>query len=152
MSRTAKTRAVVGWREWVTLPGLCDVPIKAKVDTGARTSALHAFDLHVVDVEDVPHARFEIHPIQRSANSSRTVEVPIIGYRRVRSSSGHSDRRPVIRVPIGIGESRFETEVTLTSRDEMGFRMLLGRSAVRRRYVVDPARSYVQSSRVKDKK
>lgn len=147
MSRRQTERPVVGWREWVKLPGLCEAPLKAKVDTGARTSALHAFDLDVVEVDGLPYARFEIHPVQRSRRAMQEVAVPVVGYRRVRSSSGHSAQRPVIRVPIEIGAERFQTEITLTARDEMGFRMLLGRSALRRRYVVDVARSYVQSSR-----
>lgn len=146
MSRSVRNREVIGWRERVTLPGLCETPMKAKVDTGARTSALHAFDLKVTNEDDSPWADFEIHPLQRSAKNGTRVRVPIIGFRRIRSSSGHSERRPVIRVPIRIGDREFSTEITLTSRDEMGFRMLLGRSAVRRRYVVDVARSYVQST------
>lgn len=153
MSRAKNQSSVIGWREWITLPGVCDTPMKVKVDTGAATSALHAFGLEIVHLDGTPHARFEVHPMQRSRKHSQEVEVPVVAFRRVRSSSGHSERRPVVRVLINIGGRRFETDVTLTSRDEMGFRMLLGRSALRRRYLVDAARSYVQSSSLsKDKK
>lgn len=146
MSRATGRGEVIGWRERATLPGLCETPIKVKVDTGARTSALHAFDLKVDEHEGKRWADFEIHPLQRSAKNGTRVRVPIVGFRRVRSSSGHSERRPVIRIPVRIGEMEFATDITLTSRDEMGFRMLLGRSALRRRYLVDVARSYVQST------
>ncbi len=146
MSSARSNPEVIGWRERVTLPGLCETPIKVKVDTGARTSALHAFDLSVSADDGGRWAEFEIHPLQRSSRNGTRVRVPIVGFRRVRSSSGHSQRRPVIRVPIRIGDHEFPTDITLTARDEMGFRMLLGRSAMRRRYLVDVARSYVQST------
>ena len=144
MSEASPKRVIIGWREWVSLPGLCDDPIKVKVDTGAATSALHAFDLSVVQRDGEHYAEFEIHPAQRSRKNAIRVSVPIVGFRRIRSSSGHSERRPVISAPIRIGARDFATELTLTTRDEMGFRMLLGRAALRRRYVVDASRSYVQ--------
>ena len=137
---------MLGWREWVVLPALSVVPIKAKIDTGARTSSLHAFNLVEMDEGDRKLARFEIHPIQRSTALAGEVSAPIVGYKRVRSSTGHAQERPVIRVAARIGDDEFEIDLTLTSRDEMGFRMLLGRSAVRRRYWVDPGRSFLQSA------
>jgi len=145
MSRSPKTKPVIGWREWVELPEMCGHPIKAKIDTGAATSSLHAFNLKVTERDGLKWARFEIHPVQRSRRDSQEVVAPVSSFRRVRSSSGHSERRPVIVTVIRIGDVEFNTEVTLASRDEMGFRMLLGRAALRRRYVIDPARSYVQS-------
>lgn len=147
MAKRSSGRDVIGWREWVTLPDLCATPIKVKVDTGARTSALHAFNLRIVEGDNgAAVAEFEIHPVQRSRKNGEIVRVPISAFRRIRSSSGHSERRPVVKALIQVGEKAFTTDVTLTSRDEMGFRMLLGRSAVRGRYVVDVARSYVQST------
>lgn len=125
------------------LPKLSPVPVKAKIDTGARTSSLHAFGLSVVDRDGVPWADFEIHPIQGSRNQRAQVSCPIKSFKQVRSSTGHSERRPVIRTSIRIGEQEFDIDVTLTSRDEMGFRMLLGRAAVRRRFWVDPGRSFL---------
>jgi len=145
MSKKVRTLATIGWREWVSLPGLCPDRLKAKVDTGARTSSLHAFNLQLGEsAPGVTMASFEIHPSQRSAEPTYQVEAPIAGFREVRSSSGHRERRPVVVTPIVIGEHRFKIEVTLTSRDEMGFRMLLGRAALRRRFLVDPGRSYRQ--------
>ncbi len=143
MARAKRRKTVLGWREWVTLPGLCDVPMKAKVDTGAQTSALHAFRLEVREGPSGAIASFELHPHQRSTRDSTRVEVPVHDSRRVRSSNGKVEHRPVIMANIRIGANEFPIEVTLTRRDEMGFRMLLGRSAVRKRYVIDPGRSYL---------
>lgn len=143
--KSKKRLPVLGWREWVRLPDLCSEQIKAKVDTGARTSSLHAFEL---ELHETSHglwvANFEIHPAQRSVEPSHRVEVPVSSFRMVRSSSGHKERRPVITTPIGVGEHRFDIELTLTSRDEMGFRMLLGRRALRQRFLVDAGRSHRQ--------
>ena len=141
--RKSKERPLLGWREWVELPDLSPVPLKAKIDTGARTSTLHAFGQSHVERDGVPWVSFEVHPVQRSRAHSTPVSYPIEGLRRVRSSSGHSEERPVIRTRIRIGGHDFEIDVTLTSRDEMGFRMLLGRAAIRRRFLVDAGRSYL---------
>lgn len=141
-----KKRPVAGWREWVELSEFTDVPIKVKIDSGARTSALHAFSLSIEERDGEEWAEFEIHPIQRSKKHSVRVSSPVLGYKRIRSSNGHSENRPVIRTPIKLGAQRFKIEVTLTSRDEMGFRMLLGRSAVRRRFWIDTGRSFLQST------
>lgn len=133
---------VLGWREWVGLPDWQVEHLKAKVDTGARTSSLHAFALHWFDRDSKPWVRFEIHPWQRSTDDARTVEAPVIGTRDIRSSSGEVEHRPVVRAALTIAGVTLPAEVTLTRRDEMGFRMLIGREALRRRFVVDPARSY----------
>ena len=153
MARTeSRKRSLLGWREWVTLPELSPVPLKAKIDTGARTSSLHAFGLSLQQRNGEPWVEFEVHPVQRSRRHSTRVTYPVEDFRRVRSSTGHSEQRPVIRTPIRIGGHDFDIDVTLTSRDEMGFRMLLGRTAVRRRFLVDPGRSYLQSQRDAPKK
>lgn len=89
---------------------------------------------------------FEIHPIQRSRAHASRVSCPIWGFKKVRSSTGHSEKRPVIRTSMRIGEHESDIDVTLTSRDEMGFRMLLGRGAVRRRFWVDPGRSFLHAA------
>jgi hypothetical protein len=134
----------IGWREWVLLPDLCGTVVKAKIDTGARTSSLHAFDLEISGDGPGAVATFEIHPIQRSVTSAVTVSHPVADFRRVRSSTGHTEERPVIRTPIRIGGREFDIDITLTSRDAMGFRMLLGRSAIRNRFAVDAGRSFLQ--------
>ena len=139
MARRGLPETVIGWREWVSLPELGVDAIRAKVDTGARTSAIHAYRLKTTEDE----ARFEIHPIQRKSTPSIPVEVPIVEWREVRSSNGQVQRRPVIRTTIAAGEHRWEAELTLTSRDAMGFRMLLGRTAITGRFLVDVSHSHL---------
>jgi hypothetical protein len=134
---------VIGWREWVGLPDLGVGVIKAKVDTGARSSSLHAFGLARFRRNGVSWVRFEIHPIQHSAEAAFGVEAEVLEYRRVRSSSGRSAMRPVIRTGLRLLGETWPIELTLASRDQMGFRMLLGREAFRRRFLVDASRSYL---------
>ncbi len=134
---------VVGWREWVALPDLGVSCTKAKVDTGARTSALHAFDVEDFERDGERWARFEIHPNQRTARGAVLAEAKLVDLRPVRSSSGRAEHRWVIETTIELAGERWPVEVTLTRRDAMGFRMLVGRQALRRRFVVDPGRSWV---------
>ncbi|MFV0316394.1 MAG: ATP-dependent zinc protease [Microthrixaceae bacterium] len=138
-------KGVVGWREWVRIPEFSDVAVKAKVDTGARTSALHAFGLELERDGSVITACFEFHPLQRSSRESTRVRAEVIGFRQVRSSNGRSETRPLVRTPIEVGGVAWPADITLTSRDTMGFRMLLGRAAIARRFLVDPGRSYLQN-------
>lgn len=132
---------VIGWREWTHLPRLTPVPVKAKIDTGALTSSLHAFRLKEIDGGE--RVRFEVHPHQRSRRDAVTVECEVVDHRRVRSSNGQTSVRPVIETELELGGTLRVVELTLTNRDEMGFRLLIGRRALRRRYVVDPGRSYL---------
>ncbi len=146
MTKTARSReqpVAIGWREWVALPCWGIDAIKAKIDTGARTSAIHAFDLESFERDGEPWVRFEIHPWQRSSADEVVVEAPRIDRRTVRSSSGMRSDRPVVRAHLEISGRSIDAELTLTRRDEMGFRMLIGREALRRRFVIDPARSYL---------
>lgn len=138
---------VLGWREWAALPGLGAEAIKIKVDTGARSSALHAFGLPARPPEVGSLLTFEVHPAQRSARGARVVEAEVVDVRWVRSSTGTSTLRPVIRTPIHLGDLVFPIEITLVRRDVMGFRMLLGRRAIRRRFLVDPGRSFLLGRR-----
>jgi hypothetical protein len=133
----------VGWREWISLPDWGVEHMKAKIDTGARTSAMHAFALERFEQDGRPWVRFEVHPWQRSAVDEVVVETPLLSERRVTSSSGASDVRPVVRTAITLVGRTLPIEVTLTRRDTMGFRMLIGRQALRRTFVVDPAASYL---------
>ena len=134
---------MLGWREWLALPEFGVPAIKAKVDTGARSSALHAHNLRMVMRSGEEYALFEVHPQQRKSTPSYGVEARVLDRRKVTSSGGHQEDRPVIVVDIEIMGKRWPIEVTLTSRDSMGFRMLLGRQAIRRRFIVDPGRSYL---------
>lgn len=133
----------MGWREWVALPGWHVDHMKAKIDTGARTSSLHAFGLEWFDRGGSPWVRFEIHPWQRSTDDSVIAEAAVIATRNVRSSSGDVEHRPVVGATIVLAGQSVTAEVTLTRRDEMGFRMLVGREALRHRFVVDPGVSYL---------
>lgn len=136
-------RAVVGWREWVRLPEVGVDWIKAKVDTGAKTSSLHAFDLRTFDRDGHDWVRFAVHPWQATAEDEVVLECPVHDSRAVRSSSGHAEQRYVVLLPLLLGGRRVEAEVTLTDRDEMGFRMLIGREALVQGFLVDPSLSYV---------
>jgi hypothetical protein len=137
------SRISIGWREWVALPAWGIKHIKAKIDTGARTSAIHAFDIVNFDRDGQPWAQFWVHPWQDSAEDQVLVEAPLLGSRHVRSSSGSARERPVVLTVLTLAGRSVTTEVTLTRRDEMGFRMLVGREALRGVFVVDPGRSYL---------
>jgi len=143
--RASKQRpqpTVLGWREWVGLPGLGVRRIKAKLDTGARTSSLHAFRIRRFQSDGHDMVRFEVHPVQRSTAATIEVTARVIEERRVRDSGGRVEIRPVIETEVELAGERWPIELTLTRRDEMGFRMLLGRQALRRRVLVDPALSF----------
>jgi hypothetical protein len=141
--RTSKTPpGVLGWREWAGLPSLGVDAIKVKLDTGARTSSLHAFALTRFRRDGADMVGFQIHPRQRSADDAIHVEAEVIDERWVRNSGGQRELRPVIETVVRIGEDQWPIELTLSRRDEMGFRMLLGRQALRGRALVDPGRSY----------
>ena len=136
-------RPTIGWREYVALPDFGVTAIKAKVDTGARTSAIHAFNLERFTRDGIELARFIIHPRQRDAHESILVEAPVTDVREVRNTSGKPERRVVIRTDLELAGVRFPIELTLARRDAMGFRMLLGRAAVRKRFLIDPGRSFL---------
>lgn len=141
--RRGKTwKPALGWREWASLPELGIDRIKVKVDTGARTSALHAFNVRPFHKDGEDWIRFDIHPVQRDDASQKTCTVPARDYRWVTNSGGKREKRFVIETPIRIGDREWLIEITLTERDQMGFRMLVGRTAIKGEFVVDPARSY----------
>ncbi len=152
MADNNKELAVFGWREWVELPELGLRHIKAKVDTGARTSSLHAFNVETVDVDGRKRVVFDIHPNQRDSDTVVRCEADVIDERDVRNSGGQQSRRWVIRTPVRIGEIEWTAEITLASRDDMKFRMLIGRTAMHGVATVDPSRSYVTSGRRKRRK
>lgn len=136
-------KPTIGWREWVALPELGVDAMKVKVDTGARSSALHAFDLRSFERSGAEYVRFTIHPRQRDSTISIDAECQVVARRWVTTSSGHRTRRPVIRTSVELFGQTWPIEVTLTNRDAMGFRMLLGRQAIRRRFLVDVSSSYL---------
>jgi hypothetical protein len=140
----------IGWREWVALPELGIDRLKAKVDTGARTSALHAFRVDPFTHDDgTIWVRFGVHPDQRSIEKVVICEAPVLDRRNVRDSGGRQEERFVIESDLVIGPERLRIELTLTARDDMLFRMLLGRTAMRGRFIVDPSRSYLLGKKKK---
>jgi hypothetical protein len=141
-NRPHKPRLIVGWREVVDLPELGIEGIKVKVDTGAKTSALHAFEVRKVRRGSKRFVRFKVHPIQRDQSLAVEAIAPLIDERVVRNSGGTEELRPVIETTVRIMGVEWTAEITLTNRDEMGFRMLLGREALHGRALVDPGSSY----------
>jgi hypothetical protein len=138
-----KTLPVLGWREWVALPDLGVARIKAKVDTGARSSAIHAFDVEYFEQDGKQLVRFVLHPRQQNTKVTINAQAEVLEYRSVRSSTGHVTERPVIVTEVSLFGKQWPVELTLVNRDDMGFRMLLGRQALRRRFTVDPAASFL---------
>jgi hypothetical protein len=137
---------IIGWREQLALPDLGISEVKAKIDTGARSSALHAFDVETFNSNGKRMVRFKVHPYQRDAHRTVTAEAELLDQRQVRNSGGQTQVRPVIETTVELNGDRWSIELTLTNRDVMGFRMLLGRQAVRRRFLVDAGRSFLHSS------
>lgn len=134
---------VVGWREWVSLPELGILAIKAKVDTGARTSAIDAFDIErYQDESGADCIDFSVNPVQRDKTILRRCTAPLIDIRRVTDSGGHAAERYFIQTTLQIGESTRSIELTLAHRKDMLFRMLLGRTSLAPNIVVNPHLSY----------
>ncbi len=134
---------IIGWREWLALPDLGLPYIKAKVDTGARTSALHAFCLEPLTVDGTPKVRFGIHPLRKRTDVEHFCIADIIDERWVTDSGGHREKRFVIASRVQIGTRQWPIELTLTNRDNMCFRMLLGRTAMQDHMLVDPHASFL---------
>ncbi|MEX0729709.1 MAG: RimK/LysX family protein [Aquisalimonadaceae bacterium] len=140
-----REQLTVGWREWASLPALGIDAVKIKVDTGALTSALHAIHVRRFRDNGRTRVRFEVHPLQRRSDVTCSCVADLVGERLVTSSSGHREKRPVIRTMLDLGGHRWSIDLTLTNRDSMGFRMLLGRRAMRRHILVDPSESFIVS-------
>lgn len=133
---------VVGWREWVSLPQLGLPAVKAKVDTGARTTAIHAFDIERVKHDGTDWILFSVQPVQRDTTIIRRCEAPLVDIRRVTDSGGHSGDRYFISTELTLGSITRTIEITLSQRNDMLFRMLLGRTALVPGIQVDPSRSF----------
>lgn len=135
----------LGWREWLSLPDLGIDIIKAKVDTGARSSSLHAFDIQAIDHNGEKWVSFKVHPHQHDKSLVVQCQAPVKDYRQVTDSGGHRSMRYVIETALSLGQDSFPIEVTLADRSDMLFRMLVGRTAMKGRFLVDPSRSYCVS-------
>lgn len=135
-------KPVIGWREWITLPEICVPGIKAKIDTGARSSSLHTHDFEVMTREGQDYVRFHLHPLPRVSDIELTCEAPVLEYREVKDSGGHPELRPFIRTLAKIGEMAWEIDINLTNREGMKFRMLLGREALKP-FLINPSENYL---------
>lgn len=141
---TTSELPIIGWRETLALPELGIETIKAKIDTGARSSALHAFDLDTFTENDQEMVNFKVHPYQKDSHTAIIATAKLLEYRKVTNSGGHAQVRPVIRTRIKLGKYQWQIELTLTNRDVMGFRMLLGRQAIKKRFLIDSSKSFLQ--------
>ncbi|WP_420403566.1 ATP-dependent zinc protease [Nisaea sp.] len=142
-----KTRPVIGWREWICLGEFGIDRIKTKIDTGARTSALHAFDIRPFSDHGTPHVAFVVHPRQRHRLPAVDCIAEVCDQREVTSSNGHREMRFIIRTDATLGGFTWPIEISLADRDPLGFRMLLGRHAVREHFFIDPGSSFVAGRR-----
>ncbi|WP_020208109.1 ATP-dependent zinc protease family protein [Gilvimarinus chinensis] len=136
-------KTCVGWREWVMFPDFGSFHVKAKVDTGAKTSALHAFFVEPFERQDTPWVRFGLHPQQGTSGPEIICEAPVKDRRQVTDSGGHKEDRYVIETALQIASHTFITEMTLTNRESMLFRMLLGRNTLSGHFQVDPELSFL---------
>lgn len=143
---------IAGWREWLALPDLGVAEIKAKLDTGARTSALHAFDVLPYENNGDLWVRFSIHPLQKNDQVAHLCDAQVIDERMVTNSGGGVETRYFIETAVKLGDETWPIEISLTNRDEMGFRMLLGRTAMKDRLLVDASGSYKLSKRIKKRR
>jgi hypothetical protein len=143
MKKKLIEQKLIGWREWVALPALGIPRIKTKIDTGARTSSLHAFSLNLFQENGKQKIRFEMHPFQKNQEIIVSCVADIIDKRPITDSGGHREERYVICTPLAIGGEIWPIEITLTERDNMLFRMLLGRRAIRRKFIINPAKSFL---------
>ncbi|MDA0713206.1 MAG: RimK/LysX family protein [bacterium] len=135
----------MGWREWVSLPDLGIKNIKAKIDTGAKTSSIHAFDIKEFTLENLTYVSFSIQPIQRNKSTVVSCKALLVDKRKVKDSGGKTTLRPVIATPLQVGGLVWLIELTLINRNNMGFRMLLGRAAFRNKFLIHPGKSFMQT-------
>jgi ribosomal protein S6--L-glutamate ligase len=144
-------KVIVGSEEWCSFPELGIPTIKARVDSGAKTSALHAVNISPFQKEGENWVKFDINPIQNNTKTVIHCQAPLVDKRIVKSSSGFREKRYVIKTELQVGESLWQIEVTLTNRDSMGFRMLLGREAMSGRLLVDPEQKYLLGQPTREK-
>lgn len=145
--RSKLNKTLIGWRELVALPELNIYDLKAKIDTGARTSALHAYNIeHYTSRTGLHKVKFQVHPKQRNDRKIVTCKAVVVDKRTVKSSMGQRQKRVTISTILKISDEQWPIEITLTNRDNMGFRFLLGRTAIKGRFLVEPGKSFLHKS------
>lgn len=137
-------KLTVGWQEWCALPKLHLPAIKAKIDTGAKTSALHAWDVKYFHRQGEAFVHFIVHPLQRNLAITQACTARVVDQRVITSSTGQKELRYIISTPIVLGRMTWEIEISLTNRDSMAFRMLLGRDALKGHAIINPGRMLYQ--------
>lgn len=145
-----KEKTLIGWREWADLPDFEVTGVNAKIDTGAKSSAIHAFRIRETVLEGVDHVEFYLHPVQRRKKPEVFCCAPIADRRVIRSSNGQEEERYVIETRLRLNGRVWKIDLTLTNRDAMGFRLLIGRDALKRRFLIDPGASYLLGSNDKE--
>ncbi len=143
--------SIIGWREWVSLPVLGLIAIKAKIDSGAKTSSLHAFDIFLEEEGGKTYVLFKIHPLQNNSSLVISCRAIMVDRRIVTDSGGHKEERYVIRTSLHIAGVKKKVELTLTNRASMKYRMLIGRAALKQFYV-DPSQSYLAGKTIKQRR
>jgi len=146
--KTKSQKKTIGWKEWFALDCLALPAIKGKIDTGAKTTSLHAFNIENFYIEDVEYVRFEIHPLQKNKKLVRNCVARVIDRRMVSDSGGKKEKRFVIKSDLQIGDKKARIEITLANRDTMAFKMLLGREAIKQlNMLVDISKSFVMGKK-----
>lgn len=148
MSKTSTLKEIIGWREWVQLPKLHLKHIKAKIDTGARTSTLHAVNITPYKKGKVERVKFTIHPNQQDDGFEVNCDAEVVDVRTITDSGGKREKRYIINTPIVVGDKKWDIELTLTDRTTMTFRMLIGRTAIKGKYLVNPNKSFLQKEEI----
>jgi hypothetical protein len=151
-SRKIENKLIVGWREWISIPDLGIKSIKAKMDTGARTSALHTYFIEPTGSSEKPLVRFGVHPSQKSDKNGIICTADVIDQRRIVDSGGHPELRYIIRTSIVVGGEKWPVDLSLTNRANMRFRLLIGRSAISEKLIIDPHHSFTLGKPFKSKR
>lgn len=143
MKKYYSNLTTIGWREWISFPEWGINNIKVKVDTGAKTSSIHAIELEYFMQDSKQWVRFSINPWQMTSADKIQISAPVNSFKEVKSSSGCIEKRPVVKTAISVSGIRIHVDLTLTNRSDMGFRMLLGRDAMKKHFLIIPGKSYL---------
>jgi hypothetical protein len=146
-----RSRTIAGWREYVALPALGIGPLIAKLDTGARSAALHAANINIYQKDGHHRIKFDV-PVDSSGKHVKTCDLVLSDQRRVKNTGGRSELRQVVETELKLGDKVWQAQITLTDRTDMGVPMLLGRRTIKGRFLVHPGRSFVLSKEARDER